>query len=103
MSNFIIDCINGDALISEIDDYVDRWHEETNNSSLEDFLGMSKKEYSLYLESDEYLPFIIRAHKEGQSIAKIMSESFSLVARSENAEKSKKIIAWLKREGLWDQ
>lgn len=103
MSNFIIDCLNGDALISEIDDYVDRWHEESNNSSLQDFLGMSKKEYSLYLESDEYLPFIIRAHKEGRPIATIMSESFSLAARSENVAKSKKIISWLKREGLWDQ
>lgn len=62
MFNFIENCINGDALIYEIDDYIDSWHNSDSSLELHEFLGMSLKEYALYLEDESYLPCIITAH-----------------------------------------
>ena len=42
MSNFIIDCINGDALMYEVDDYIDKWHDGDSDLPLHDFLCMTK-------------------------------------------------------------
>jgi hypothetical protein len=50
MSNsFIEKCINGDASLDEIDNYIDEWHDSDSDINLElhEFLGMSWEEYSL--------------------------------------------------------
>ena len=48
MSNFIEKCLNGEALLDDIDDFVDEWHESKGNIPLYEFLGMKKSEYSLW-------------------------------------------------------
>lgn len=103
MSNFVSDCISGNALIDEIDDYIDRWHDSDEKRTLIEFLGMTEEEYSLFMKSSEFLPFIIKAHKEKTSVVTVLSQSYGMAARSENIAKSEKIISWLKQEGLWDQ
>ena len=57
MSNFIFDCINGDALMTDVDDYIDKWHEGQVGGDLHDFLGMSKKEYALFVDKHRILVF----------------------------------------------
>jgi len=102
MSNFIEACISGDAFDTDIDDYVEAWHKGKSEKPLPEFLGMTEKEYALYLKSDDVIPFIVRAHKERRGIEEIMNEEYhSLAARSENVEKASRIITWLKQEGLW--
>lgn len=64
MSNFIEDCLKGDAFLSEIDDYIDTWHESDNEEELSQFLGMTKEEYSLFVTRPDSLPMIVAAHKE---------------------------------------
>ena len=65
MSNFIEDCLKGDALLSEIDDYIDIWHESDNDEEeLSQFLGMTKEEYSLFVTRPDALSTIVAAHKE---------------------------------------
>lgn len=39
MSNFIQDCINADALLEEIDDYIEKWHESDSNETIYDYLA----------------------------------------------------------------
>ncbi len=102
MSNFIQDCINGDALMSEIDNYIEEWHNSDLNIPLHTFLGMKKKEYALYLEDEIYLASIITAQKEGVSIESIIDSQLAMAARSDNQAKSDRLKRWLKREGLWD-
>jgi hypothetical protein len=102
MSNFINDCINGDALIYDIDDYIDQWHDGDYNISLSEYLGMSEKEYALYLQDESYLGFIIKAHKEGDDIENIIINQIPLAARSDNHSKAQRLERWLKNEGLWD-
>ncbi len=66
MSNFIEDCISGDALLSEIDDYIDKWHDGNSKLPLHDFLGMTLKEYTAFVADEEILPLIVTAHREGR-------------------------------------
>ena len=102
MSNFIIDCINGDALTSEVDDYIDKWHDDERKLSLYDFLGMTKKEYTLFVEDENYLGKIIAAHMQGIKIELIIKDELAMAARSDNPAKSLRLQKWLESEGLWD-
>jgi len=102
MSKFIQDCINGDALLSDIDDYIDSWSETETDLPLHDFLGMTKKEYSLFVQDEDYLASIVTAHKKNISIEEIMEEHIKLAARSDSQAKSQMLERWLKDEGLWE-
>lgn len=102
MSNFITDCINGDALMSEIDDYIQKWHNDDVSEVLHVFLGMSKKEYALFVEDDSYLGLIISAHRDKIDIELIIRDEISMAARSDNVAKSKRLQQWLESEGLWE-
>lgn len=102
MSNFIIDCINGDALMSDVNDYIDKWHESDSSLPLHDFLGMSKKEYMLFVEDENYLGNIITAHKFDKNVESIIRNEMAIAARSDDAVKSRRLQKWLESEGLWD-
>ncbi len=102
MSSFITDCINGDALMSEIDDYVDKWHISSGDMPLHEYLGMSKKEYMLFVDDESYLGIIIAAHKYQSNIESLIRQEISMAARSDDVVKSRKLQKWLESEGLWD-
>ncbi len=102
MSNFIIDCINGDALLSEVDDYIDSWHDSDSNMPLHEFLGMTKAEYALYVEDEKYLATIITARREKRDIKQIIKSQVAMAARSDNQAKSERLQRWLRNEGLWE-
>jgi len=103
MSNFISDCINGDALLSEIDDYVDQWHESNSEFEIHEYLGMSIKEYALYVEDDSYLAIIVTAKREKTNIDEIINTHLSMAARSNDQSKSERLERWLKDEGLLEK
>lgn len=102
MSNFINDVINADAILDEIDDYVERWHNTDSDVSIFDYLGMTEEEYLLWVEHDFYLKYIVSAHEQNKNISEILEEAYStkLVARSSSPEEGKKIYEWLKEKGL---
>lgn len=102
MSNFVSYCISGDALMSEIDDYIAKWHEIPRDIELHDYLGMSKKEYALFVEDENYLGIIISAHRNHTSIEMIIRDEMAIAARSDNPGKSKRLQQWLESEGLWE-
>ena len=49
---FINACINGDALLEEIDDYIDEWKKGNYKEPIYDFLGMTESEYNLWKEDE---------------------------------------------------
>ncbi len=102
MSDFITRCVNGDSLLSEIDDYIDIWHNGDSDLSLHEFLGMTPKEYALYVEDEQYLAFIVTARKEKVDIQSVIKSQEAMAARSDNQAKSERLQRWLKREGLWE-
>ena len=65
MSNFIQNCLNGNALLDEIDDYIDRWHSGDSDMPLHTYLGMSREEYASWIESPDNLIYIVAAHRCG--------------------------------------
>lgn len=104
MYNFINNLIAGDALLREVDDYIHSWHESDSKVSLHEYLGMTRSEYALFVENNDYLSFIVKAHKNNLKIEKILEEEYlSLAARAENSTKANKILTWLKDNGLWER
>lgn len=104
MSSFIESCLLGHALLEEIDDYVDRWHEGESDDELHRFLGMSKSEYNVWLNDPSVLPLIIVARKQKRDLSQVLEEqALPMAARSDGTVPAKLLVAWLKREGLWEK
>ena len=79
MSDFINDCIIGKAKVSDIDNYVDTWHDGDSELSLDKFLGMNRSEYTLYLRDEANLELIINQRKYAYSlVAKAKKLPFGL-------------------------
>lgn len=99
--NFVDLCLSGDVLEDEIDDFVDKWHEdEESNLELYEYLGMSWDEYSVWATKPSILPFILVARKRGTTFdVEINQERLAMAARAESANEAKKLEAWLKLIG----
>lgn len=67
---FIDKCLSGNALIDEIEDYVDAWHDgkEGQRQELHEYLGMTWDEYSVWGTKPSVLPYIIASRKNGTSL-----------------------------------
>jgi len=102
MSNFIQKCLIGEALPADIDDYIDQWHESDSDLELHEYLGMSKKEYTLFVEDEDYLPLIITSHKEKTPIEEIFERiAMPIAARADNSAKSERLEKWLNDNSEW--
>jgi hypothetical protein len=100
MSSFIDLALSGNALVEEINDYVDRWHDSTTPvPPLDVYLGMTPEEYVLWVESTANLPYIIAARRAGTSVAEFNSHhtEFKLAARAEKSDRVRNIATWLAR------
>lgn len=102
MYNFIEACIKGEVLLEEVDDFIDTWHDSDSSIPLYEYLGMTKKEYALFVEDENYLAIIVTAHKQDEPIENIIENQISIAARSDNHAKSLRLESWLKDEGLWE-
>lgn len=78
----------GDALADDIDDHVDRWHEEmagrTDPPSLGSYLGLTDAEYRVWAKDGTALPRILAARRTGTPIHDPMAqdhEDLRLAAR----------------------
>lgn len=102
MSNFINDCLTGDAFLSDIDDYIHAWHIGNSELSLHEYLGMTFDEYAGYVENEDLLPFIVTAHKRKIDFRSFAKNEISMAARSDDAGKAALLKDWLISRGLWD-
>ena len=100
--NFIEKCLSGDAFLDEIERYEEVWHngEEGNDMELHEYLGMSWDEYSIWATKPSIISLIIRCRKKGIKLEdELNQERYSLAARAETLEESKKMTQWLKQIG----
>jgi len=104
MSNFINKCLKGETLLDDVDDFVEKWHTNKDKRPLYKYLGMSRSEYSLWVADPDVLPYIVTAHKEDRDVGDLLEEINALpaAARSDSPETAVKLMAWLKRKGLWE-
>jgi hypothetical protein len=62
--SFIELCLEGKALLSDIDQFVEKWHESDSDESIEEYLGMTFEEYALWVEKPKTLKHIIAARRK---------------------------------------
>lgn len=86
---FVDACLAGDALALDIDDWVDRWHDDDvpdPTLSLDEFLGFSSEEGQLWAEKPASLDFILNAHRHGVPVTEVVTQyeqaDYTLAARS---------------------
>ena len=63
---FINKCVNGEASIEDVDDYVDKWHDGDSDKKLHDYLGMTWFEYSMWVTKPSMLGDIVDCRKTGK-------------------------------------
>ena len=96
---YIEQCLAGEVLLEEIDEFVAKWHEDkANTATLREFLGFSPEEYKLWAEKPEALAYIIFAHKNNIPIEKALEDQ-AVAARSDSHDEAKEIMEWLRKSG----
>lgn len=100
-TTFVEKCIKGEVLlddIDDIDDFVDIWHEGGSGKELNEFLGMTNEEYSLWIIDPDVLPFIIAAREKKTNILEFFveeQERLSLAARSVDPDNVFELMEWI--------
>lgn len=104
MSDFVKQCIDGMALLDDIDDFVEAWHTKKPSRSLHQYLGMTKSEYTLWVSDPDVLPYIVQAHRLQRDVHDLLEElqPAQLAARSDSPRTALDLARWLKKEKLWD-
>lgn len=99
MSETYVDrVLAGSALWTDIDDYIERWHIEPEQASIEDFLGMSREDYSLFVEEPRSLRFILAAHEGSESVTDLLEkvDDHAIAARGLDAADARRVRDWLR-------
>ncbi len=98
---FIAKCVHDEALLTEIDDYIDKWHEtEPEAEPLHDFLGMSWEEYAMWVAEPEILPYIVTAHSQKISLVAVLEKDRAQpAAKGVSTVAAKRVFNLLKDHG----
>ena len=101
---FIEQVLLGDVLHTEIDDFVEQWHETETGETLAEFLGFTDDEYALWVEQPEALRSILfcRTNEIQLSEASEWKEAHRVAARSQGAGDAGALLDWLKKTGRLD-
>ena len=76
MSGFIQERLSGTARLTDIDTYIERWHQCNSDKSIHDFLGLTLYEYSLWVENPDILSKIVTARRTSANIDDLLQEDF---------------------------
>lgn len=108
-TSFVDACLAGDALDSDIDQWVVKWHDATMPSplaqvELSEFLGMTEREYALWVEQPSALRFIVAAHLRHRDVDELLTSpnEYALAARAEAPEAAREVLRWLVATGRVD-
>lgn len=74
---FIDDCLEGEVSLLDLESYVEHWHDsEENDQSLQEFLGLTTFEYTLWLQqdNDDVFSDILHCRKKHISLEEYFSE-----------------------------
>lgn len=93
-NSFVQKCLNGEADLLELDEYIEYWHTHDVNVTLREYLGLTPSEYAEWgNSSDAIFRDILRCRMEGISFEDYqgMSNEQRIAARSFDAEAIAKI------------
>lgn len=89
---------DGYVMEDEVDDYIDLWHDSKLKISLNDFLGLSEDEYSIFLVDASALPYILQSRVTKRPLQAIMAsrlEELTVAARSSDKTARHAIKLWI--------
>ncbi len=97
-NSFVALASKGEAILDDIDDFVDAWHDGDIDVPLHQYLGMTDEEYRLFLADNSSLALIVKAHKNRIPISELMNEEndFKIAARSEKVSQYSDVVKWVK-------
>lgn len=55
MKTFMEKCVDGEASVEEVDEYVEYWHTHEIDMPLHEYLGLSPSEYALWGERRQWI------------------------------------------------
>lgn len=87
--SFVQKCLNGEADLLELDEYIEYWHTHDINVTLREYLGLTPSEYTAWASSsDTIFRDILRCRMEGISFEDYqgMNDEQRIAARSFDAE-----------------
>jgi len=98
---FLPGFVAGEYLASEIDDFIDMWHEQKPNIPLHEFLGFDEDEWEFWLMDDSALGQIALARETNIPIQDRMYnvKKYALAARSDKPVQAEQILKWLETKG----
>lgn len=99
---FIAACLAGAALLEDVDDWVDAWHQQADDDmSLDEFLGFTPDEGALWSERSEALRFVVAAHRYNRPVADLLQsrDQYALAARGGADEDAEQVLTWLRETG----
>lgn len=98
---FVESVLAGDALDTDIDDFVDKWQQSESDQSLAAFLGFSDSEYALWVEQPTSLRMILYTKRHGLDIEHELNwdEAHLVAARSMSEKESDVLMEWLSKKG----
>jgi hypothetical protein len=102
MSETYVDrVLAGSAIWTDIDDYIERWHTEAQEESIEDYLGMSREDYGLFVEEPASLRFILAAHETSESVTDLLerADDHAIAARGLDTGDARRVRDWLRETG----
>lgn len=107
-TTFVDACLRGDAFLTEVDDWVDQWHDsggqyEDEAISLDDFLGFTPDEGRLWAEKPQSLRFIVAAHRLGKPVSETLvgHDEYALAARASAPGQANEVLRWLRDRGRY--
>jgi hypothetical protein len=100
---FVDLCLDGRAMLTEIDDYVDCWHEDPQGQSLAASLGMTESEYAVWVEKPIALRHILFARKNHTRLEDTFKleagQHEAIAARAGSPSEVQELYKWLKQTG----
>ena len=100
--NFLDLCLDGRALLEDVDLAVEEWHKSNSPHSLPRFLGMRDDEYATWVNSPNTLKAIIFARKFNLPLVEALEpiDEVKIAARARSKEEAKQVVQWLRNTGL---
>lgn len=103
---FVDTCLAGLAFPTEVDDWVETWHQTKGSPfgipvSLDEYLGFSSDEGDLWAERPEVLRFVIAAHQYGCPVRDLLAsqDDYAVAARADSPESAIGVLRWLRETG----
>lgn len=100
---FVDACLAGNALLDEIDDWVDQWHDldDSDTRSLDEYLGFTPSEGALWARDASALRYIVAGRRRSVAVEVLIAhkDDFTLAARSSDPRDVERVFEMLMESG----